>query len=518
MHPLLALLALLALGACGRSGDGGAASEPRPGVPLRTSLVLIVVDTLRADAVFDPEERYETPHLDRLAREGVPFARAFSAAPMTLPAHMSLFSSRPVHETGVLTNGQDVPVDLPLLAEWLAEHGYDTRAVLSMATLGVLNGTRSPARGFAVYEMGPEELDPAESTFARLRASLAARDPARPLFLFAHFSDPHEPYEAHGTRERRVELTMAGAPVAELLASDMQVWRGDVTLGPGRTEFLLRPRERGLRFVVRSFECLEDGRRLEVERPDRWKPAKEARIAVERGDRPSASCELRVWVADVPSWAENRRRYALEVAHADRYVGELLAELERLGLYRDTLVVFTSDHGESLGEHGHFGHVENLSDGLIRVPLIVKLPAGDPREPALRAAAAGLVSHIDLVPTVLEALGLPPLPGQRGRSLFAPHPAVHVAQTSRPEARRTQLAFRDERFKMVYFPDEERFELYDLVADPGELCDVFAARQGERPSWPALLREAHQGMRAPASDLPEAERARREELLKALGY
>jgi len=519
MHLLRSALAPLAaallLCACGDRGDAA-----RPAGVARPNVILIVIDTLRADAVFDPEGRYDTPQLDRLAREGVPFPRAFTAAPMTLPAHMSLFSSRPVHETGVRNNGQDVPVELPLLAEWMARHGYDTRAVLSLGTLAIMNPARSPARGFAVFDSDYDNIAPAEQAFGRLRTRLAERDPQKPLFLFAHYSDPHEPYESHGTRDRRVLVTREGEPVVELHASDMQQWRGKVELGPGRTEFLLRAQSEGMRFLVRQFDCLEGTKRVQVERltGDRWRPQVEARVVVDRGDAPRGECELRIWVNDLPPDAELRRRYGLEVAYADRYVGELLAELERLGLYRDSLILFTSDHGEGLGEHGVFGHVENLSDGLIRVPLIVKLPEGDAREPALRAAAQGLVSHIDLVPTVLEVTGLPPLPGQRGRALLETRPVIHVAQTSRPEAQKDQLAFRDERFKMVYFPAEERFELYDLEADPGELTDVFAARQGERPGWPALLRELQQGTHTVESDADAAELERREELLQALGY
>jgi arylsulfatase A-like enzyme len=215
-----------------------------------------------------------------------------------------------------------------------------------------------------------------------------------------------------------------------------------------------------------------------------------------------------------------RRRYALEVAHADRYVGELLSELERLGLYRQSVVVFTSDHGEGLGQHGGFGHVENLSDALIRVPLIVKLPEGDARRAALASATERIASHVDVVPTLLELAGLPPLPGQRGISLLEPHDTIHIAQTSRPEAKENQLAFRDERFKMVYFPDDERFELYDVVVDPGELRDVFAERGHERADWPERLRSlyasARRGETGEAGEASDPEE--RDRMLRALGY
>jgi hypothetical protein len=460
---------------------------------------------------------------------------------MTLPAHMSLFSSRPVLESGVFVNGQEVPDGLPLLADWLADHGYDTRAVLSIATLSSGPRPGSAGRGFEEYDTRFWNLAPAEKTIERLRASLAERDPQKPLFLFAHFADPHEPYEAHGTESRRVRVTREGEELAWLEVADMQQWTQKLVLPPGRTTFeltaevlseaqelervrpKLRKKPQPPKFSLRIFDCLENGKRLRVERASNnaFEPHTHTRVVVDRGERPAAECELRIWACQsLPNNEQARKRYALEVAHVDRYVGELLSELETRGLYHSSLVVFTSDHGEGLGEHNHLGHVENLSDSLLRVPLVVKLPAGDARFDALRSAAERMVSHIDLVPTMLEVAGLPPLPGQRGLSLFSSAPRLHIAATSRPEAKKNQLAFRDEAFKMVFFPDEERFELYDLEADPKELDDVFQARGSEREPWPARLREAYaasQALRGEAASGAGVDDARAD-MLRALGY
>ncbi|MSR63173.1 MAG: hypothetical protein EXS08_12085 [Planctomycetes bacterium] len=528
---LSALLAGLLGAACGESGKAPpnplvAVPPPAPApAPAPTvNVILILVDTLRADALLDPEHKYDTPNLDRLAQEGVPFPRVFSAAPMTLPSHMSLFSSRPVLETKVFNNGQNVPTSLPLLADWLSGHGYHSRAVLSLGTLNPLDAQESPSRGFASYDYNYWDISLAEKTEERLLASLAQRDTAKPLFLFAHFSDPHEPYEAHGTELRHVQLRLDGEPLAELRSSDMEQWTQTVQLTEGRNVFEFQSPEKGAaKFRVRRFECRENGQAL----PLVWEEAKEmspvasARVVVDRGARAPGACEVRAWINDVPATNDVRRtRYALEVAYVDRYIGELLAELERLGLYQDSLVLFTSDHGEALGEHKFFGHVEYLTDELIHVPLIVKLPRGDARKPALVAAAGKVVSHIDLVPTVLEVVGLPPLPGQRGQSLFTPHDTLHIAQTSRPEATRrgNQLAFRDERFKLIYYADEERFELYDLEQDPLELTDVFAERKGERAAWPEQLFKLYQHSQERTGLGNGDDREEREKMLRALGY
>jgi arylsulfatase A-like enzyme len=484
------------------------------------SVVLIVIDTLRGDVCPDPAGRYETPHIDRLAREGIVFPRAFSAAPMTLPAHVSLFSSRSPFETEVTNNGQPVPTDLPLLAEWLGQHGYDCRAVLSLGTLDPLHGRETPARGFDSYDHDYWDMARAEWTFARLQKSLAQRAADRPLFLFAHFSDPHEPYDANGAEEHSVQVRLDGAPLVDLVASELNQWKSAVRLTGGRNVFEFRSLEDPPgRFRVRRFEGRDGGKPLEV----RWEEGgfmdrvHQARAVIDRGDAPDAECELKLWINDVPVDDDaRRRRYASEVAYVDRYVGALLDELERLGLYEQSLVLFTSDHGEAMGEHGYFGHVERLTDDQIHVPLIVKLPADDPRAAELSAAAAGMVTQLDLVPTLLEVVGLPPLEGQRGISLFEPHESVHIAETHRPEAKRTQLALRDREFKMIYFPEEERFELYDLTADPGELVDVFATRQSRRPDWSQTLRALHAGRRVGAAT--DADREAHEAMLRALGY
>jgi len=534
------LVLVLALGGAGCSeGDGARTGAPEPAPPRSAwtppepvNVVFIVVDTLRADAIQDAAGRYDTPNLDRLASEGVLFERVFAAAPMTLPSHMSLFSSRPPFETSVLNNGQPVPRELPLLAEWMNRNGYETRAVISLGTLNPVSEQESSARGFEHYDIRYRDLAAADETIPRLTDSLVARDPQRPLFLFAHFADPHEPYNSHGATLREVEVTKDGALLERFTISDTNHRDHELVLGPGKTVFQFTPVAPAKDFRVRRFVCRENGQQLPVE----WQVAQPmqavslARVVVDRGQQPPATCAVRFWLSDDVPLDEVGRRYAAEVAYVDRAIGQLLADLERHHLLGDSLIVFTSDHGEALGEHGFVGHVEHLRDELIHVPLIVRLPDRDPRREQLARSTKGFVTHLDVVPTVLEAAGLPPLPGQRGASLFAPRPSVHIAQTHRPEARHSQIALRDERFKMVFFPADpdasppqaQRFELYDIVADPGEREDVFARLAKERPDWPQRLdriyRQSQLGAFKGSADETEEERRAREEMLQALGY
>ena len=458
-------------------------------VQRRPDVILIVVDTLRADAVLDPGGHYQTPSIDALAADGVSFSRAFAHAPMTLPAHTSLFSSRPPLETGVVNNGQKVPEDLPLLAEWLSRFGYDARAVTSLGTLRANPNVRPGlARGFAVYDVDYWHIDPAENVLPRMQAGLDAWSGSKPLFFFGHFCDPHEPYDSHDDTGRVVNIRLNGKEIGTVSSENMTRWRETVSLTPGRHEFELRAAEE---FRVRYFTLVENGAHLDLAwENEKEKPARAKRAAVERTGDSVGDCELTIWVNDVLSTAEVRKRYAEEVAHVDRYVGRLIDDLKARGLYDDSLVVFTSDHGEALGEHGMVGHVQNLTDDMIRVPLIVKPPKKSELARELGAAEGRVVRHVDLVPTILEIVGVPPLPGQTGTSLLAQSKAeiIHLAQTHKPEAQKDKLSLFDGRYKMIYTLDDDAIRMYDLVEDPQEKTDLFATQAELRPDWPEQLR------------------------------
>ena len=212
-----------------------------------------------------------------------------------------------------------------------------------------------------------------------------------------------------------------------------------------------------------------------------------------------ANLTVGLWVAEESPRNERPARYAGEVEFVDGYVGKLIAELKRRDLYDDSLLVFTSDHGEALGEHNWWGHKENLYDELLHVPLVIKPPEGDASRALLERVRLELATHIDLVPTLLEMLGLPPLPGQMGRSLLgSSSDRVLVAATHqerKPIDGGNQIGedlvmLRDDRFKLIYHRRQDRFEMYDLAADPAELVDVFSVFGAERVAWPEALREA----------------------------
>jgi arylsulfatase len=170
--------------------------------------------------------------------------------------------------------------------------------------------------------------------------------------------------------------------------------------------------------------------------------------------------------ADVAQW---RALYDGMIGFVDAEVGRLLETLRREGLYDDALIVVTADHGDAFMEHGFISHSNTAYDELVHVPLIVKLPRGR----LAGTVVARQVRLVDVVPTILDAIGAPPAEGLDGRSLLpvaggAEHPVEAVTEFERG------VAIRTDGVKYVLFLDG-RAELYDLAADPGETRNLSGA-------------------------------------------
>lgn len=180
--------------------------------------------------------------------------------------------------------------------------------------------------------------------------------------------------------------------------------------------------------------------------------------------------------------------YDAELRANDEAFGRLVALLRRVGLYERTLIVLTADHGEEFGEHGAWRHGHTLNQGLLQVPLIVKLPG--PTRAGRRVADP--VSNVDVLPTLLDLAGLPRPAGVEGRSLRplvegrarAARRTIFAEQLSPHEA---LYAARDARYKAVQqlLPRPAR-RLFDLSRDPHERHDLSAAPPAAAG---ALLRE-----------------------------
>ncbi|HEV7734094.1 MAG TPA: sulfatase [Candidatus Binatia bacterium] len=183
---------------------------------------------------------------------------------------------------------------------------------------------------------------------------------------------------------------------------------------------------------------------------------------------------------DVQTPADRRRvldLYDGEVHYADRLLGEVLDALTASGVDDRTMVVVVSDHGEELFEHGALGHGRTLYDEVLRVPLVVRVPGGHPVGQVMQQ-----VSTVDVMPTVLDAVGLTVPDGLDGESLLpfvrdpalvrASRPAFAEFLWSGPE----EKAIRSATEKLLLTPSNGNTRLYDLEHDPGEQHDLSTTR------------------------------------------
>jgi arylsulfatase A-like enzyme/Tfp pilus assembly protein PilF len=189
-HPTAALAFALLVAACGGGGGG----ERKPAAPTaRPSLLLVTLDTTRADALAPERAAGDTPAFAVLAARGIRFAQAYATAPTTLPSHASMLTGLHAAGHGVHQNSRRLPDAVPLATERLRQLGYATAAFVSGYPLERQFGL---ARGFERYDdefpAGSVERSARETT-DRALAWLAAAEP-RPRFLWVHYYDPHEPY------------------------------------------------------------------------------------------------------------------------------------------------------------------------------------------------------------------------------------------------------------------------------------------------------------------------------------
>jgi len=436
------------------------------------NVVLIVVDTLRADHLSAyGYARPTSPALERLARESLVFERAFSVMSHTLPAHVSLVTGVHPATHQVLSNGWVYEGAWPTLATRLRDAGYASAAFVSGFPLHRKSGF---GRGFEVFEdtlVGDEMHSKVEGELTNARALDWLQEQGDwPFFLLVHYYDLHTPYT--WPDEKPLPLAF------------------DATLQA-------RLEERGA-----AGQKLED---------INYKPV-----------------EFRGRALDLQQAANVYDNLVLRV---DGLVEEIRAELARTGLLDRTLFIVTADHGEGLGQHGYYSHGLHLYEEQVRVPLIVRPPAGLGWEPGRVAAP---VSLLDVAPTVLELAGLPADETLQGRSLRATGTrggdARHVVAQRRyfPEAVQAswgRYAPADSleallgagSLKYLRHGDG-REELYDLSADPLELHDLAAQRPQDTARLRALL---EQRLAAVAADGPVPEHAIDAETrkhLEELGY
>jgi arylsulfatase A-like enzyme len=493
---LLLSCALVLAWVSGCAEEEEVAEAPTPARP--PHVVLIVADTLRQDYLgFYGFDGPVSPALDRFARDAVVFDDAISAAPWTKPSMVSMMTALPperhglVSEAGTGTNGGQTQVlrsDVPVLATALRNAGYRTVALYANPWLKPGSGLD---RGFDQYTFVRR---PGHRISEQAVQLLAGAD--RPLFLYLHYLDPHGPYRC-GAEDERLLADSAS------LGDDRALASGEARLLGYLTQTRLTPT------------------RLTPTRPTR----------AERDDDPPTSPEHENASQDDESArgvAFYRRCYAAGIRAFDAVLAPVLAQLSSAPRSEDTVVLFTSDHGEGLGEHAAsptnrkgWEHGWSLHHHQLRVPLLIRLPGGEYGGRRVR----GVVSGLDVAPTLLDLAGVRPWPDVVGHSL---RPLIEGRGTPPPETRFASgvkgrpgwIAVRDGRYKLLIATDSNTVALYDLDQDPGETRDLAESMPDRTSEMRSLARERLLSLLAAPEPDVETRPTDPETLeqLRALGY
>jgi choline-sulfatase len=216
MRPAACVLLLVLAVACNRGGNAVA-----PPAAVRPSILLITLDTTRADAIGPEARGVETPAFNAVAARGMRFREAYAAVPETLPSHSSMMTGLYPAGHGVHENARYLPVTIPVLAERLQQAGYRTSAFVSSFALSRRFGL---ARGFDIYNdeqpAGQAERTSPATTDAALADLSTASD--KPRFVWVHYYDPHTPYAPPEPFRSRYRGNLY---LGEVAAMDLQIGR-----------------------------------------------------------------------------------------------------------------------------------------------------------------------------------------------------------------------------------------------------------------------------------------------------
>lgn len=494
----------------------------------RPNFLLIMTDQHRADHLGCYGNRIvRTPNIDGIAAGGVAFDRFYVASPICMPNRATLMTGRMPSLHGVRHNGIPLPLEATTFVDLMRRAGYRT-GLVGKSHLQNMTGEPSnlPPEKYAagapkrVEGMVPA-VQPGPGRYDQELAPKWRDDPAHDLDLPYYgfetvdlaidHADLVEGHYSRWLRQKRNDADSLRGEKNALPSPDYatpQAWRTRLPEELYPTSYIAE------RTLARLEECAADKDRpffLKCSFPDPhhpftppgrywglYDPAKMELPASWNLDRDKAPPHLR-WALEqrdngkartntpalfACSEREAREATALTfgmITMVDNAVGRILEKLKALGLAENTIVIFTADHGDYMGDHQLLLKGPLHYQALIRVPFLWREPDG-----GARGRRGALASTLDIARTVLERAGLEPFQGLQGQSLL---PAVNGSRDGRQavlieeEGQRIYLSFDrrvrvrtvvTERYRLSVYDGADWGELYDLAADPHELNNLWS--------------------------------------------
>ncbi len=442
-----------------------ARAEPAPAAPTpsdKPNMLLIHGDQHRFDclgACGNPDIR--TPQLDALAAEGIRFENSFCTYPVCTPSRYSLLSGQYVHQHRGSSNHATLAPDIPTFPRLLRDVGYRTRAVGKMHFAPTY------------LDVGFDEMYLAEQDGPGRWDDDYHRDLMRSGFI--DLNDLEDQRSEYRKRAREEYWNTFGALPSNL----PEAWHTTTWVGDRAAEALETWSGGGNLLMVgfvkphHPFEPPESWR--DVYDPERltllpgWTDTCfEHDLDLHRGYFPHEKLTE-------PVLRRVMAYYYATIEQIDAQVGRMFSILKHKGLYDNTMIVYTSDHGEYMGFHHMLLKGNHMYDPLARVPLIVKYPgnaqniAGGKRQ----GVSDALVTNLDVAPTLLHRAGIAPAGVMQGNDLAAPGSGREIVFC---ESGRNQVMSRTHTHKLLLDPDRNEALFFDLEKDPLEMKDLSVER------------------------------------------
>lgn len=477
--------ALSSLAACGTPKKRAEAKKPM-------NIVYIMCDDHSFQTISAYDQRYtQTPNIDRIAREGVRFTNSFVANSLSGPSRACMLTGKHSHANGFTDNTTVFDGSQQTFPKLLRENGYQT------AMIGKWHLVSEPT-GFDHWDILTGQGDYYNPTFIRNGEKLrregyatnivtdvalnwmdSIRNPEKPFCLFIHHKAPHRTWMPD-----TCDLDLYNDAVYPLPDNFYDKYEGRIPASKQEMSIIedmdlvydlkLADKENEIHTGNAGLE--QAGRRIY----NAMNPAQKAAWDKHYDPVIRRFKEAKLTGKALAEWKyQQYMRDYLRVIHSvDRNVGRVLDYLEKHDLLENTMIVYTSDQGFYMGEHGWFDK-RFMYEESFRTPLLVRLPGGR------RGDVEQMVQNIDYGPTILDLAGVPVpadmhgvsfLPLLRGeqptdwrKSLyyhFYEYPAEHAV--------RRHYGVRTERHKLIHFYDDiDCWELYDLQEDPSEMHNIY---------------------------------------------